>query len=396
MINIIHEKDCCGCAACAAACPAHCITMQPGTLGALFPHVDAERCLHCGLCEKTCPIKQDLPKTPAFQQTAYAAYALDSATRFAASSGGMFPVLAKAVLEEGGVVYGAAFDGDLQLKCTPAATTEELAPLLKSKYLQSDMQNRFAEIRELLQAGKQVLFTATPCQVAAMKSFLGRKYDNLITVDFFCHGVPSQAFFDRCRQYEEEKHGCTITDFSFREKIKNGATPHYFKVTYRKNGKERSVTRLYFHFAFYAAFQQYITLRESCYNCRYAGQVRCSDITIGDFHSIDRYISGVNRFDGVSTVIVNSEKGQELLNRCRKFLWIEPVDLNLLKKNSDCFAGGTQRPQRRDHLLAVLEKEPFDRVMADWFAPRKYWKNSIYYHLPKVVRKVLYRLKFGE
>jgi len=396
MINIINEKDCCGCAACAAVCPEQCITMQPGTLGAIFPHVDAEKCLHCGLCEEACPMKQELPKVSAFQETAYAAYALDSATRFAASSGGLFPVLAQTALENDSVVYGAAFDEALQLKCMPATTIGELAPLLKSKYLQSDMQNRFAEIKELLQAGKQVLFTATPCQVAALKSFLGREYENLTTVDFFCHGVPSQAFFDRCRAYEENKSGCTMTGFSFREKIKNGATPHYFKVTYRKNGKDRSATKLYFHSAFYAAFQRYISLRESCYHCRYAGSVRCSDITIGDFHTIDRYIDGINRFDGVSTVIINSVKGQQLLDLCRDLLWLQQVDLNLLKKNGDCFTGGTKHPQTRERFLAALENEPFDRVMADWFAPRKYWKNSIYYHLPKMVRKVLYRLKFGD
>lgn len=396
MIQITNEKECCGCAACAAACPGKCIAMLPGTLGAMFPQVDLEKCMHCDSCETVCPMKKKLPNEGPFLQIAYAAHAVDHTTRRSGSSGGMFPVLAKKAIELGSVVFGAAFNQDLRLECTAATTAEELVPLLKSKYIQSDMQCRFEEIREILQKGERVFFTATPCQVAALKSFLGKEYDNLLTVDFFCHGVPSQDFFDRCKQYGERKHSCKITGFSFREKIKRGATPHYFKVTYQKRGKECSTTRLYFQSAFYAAFQKYITLRESCYNCRYAGQKRCSDITIGDFHTIDRYIKGIDRFEGVSTVIVNSCKGNDFLESCQDALWMQQVDLNLLQKNGDCFAGATIRPKDRDAFVSALACEPFERVIERYFAPRKYWKNNIYYHLPKRVRNVVRRFRFGD
>lgn len=396
MIKILNDADCCGCAVCAEVCPSKCITMSPGTLGALFPSVDEARCLQCGRCDAVCPLRMKLPGEPAMEQKAYAAYAADPDDRYSGSSGGVFPVLAKKVLEMGGVVYGAAFDRELQLKCTAAATEEELRPLFKSKYLQSDMQRHYKEIQELLKNGKLVFVTATPCQIAALKSFLGDEYDNLVTADFFCHGVPSQEFFNRCRQYEQEKYGCTITEFIFREKVKNGATPHYFRITYQKNGAERSVAKLYFYSAFYAAFQRYITLRESCYSCRYAGAVRCSDITIGDFHSIERYIKGINRFEGISTIVVNTPKGADMLKECQQLFRIETVDLQTLQKNGDCFAGPTVRPKDRNQFTEALERDGFEQVMKSWFSPGKYWKNNLYYHLPKMIRKVIRRLRFGD
>lgn len=393
MIHIHQEKDCCGCGACAAACPQHCISLRPGTLGALFPTVDLQACLHCGKCLSVCPMQEEYPN-PA-DRCAYAAYTKDETLLQDSSSGGMFGTFARAVLQKGGVVFGAAFDESLQLKCTAARNEAELKPLLKSKYLQSNMGSAYSEIKSELDSGKAVLFTGTPCQAAALKSFLKKPYENLLTVDFFCHGVPSQDFFDKCRAYVEQKYAISLKGYGFREKFPGCASPHYFSYDYEKRGKRRKKTRLYFHSPFYAAFQTYLPLRESCYACPFAKGNRAADITIGDFHAIEKYIPGIDRFRGVSTVIINTPAGQAFFDNCKDRLWLQATDYSLLQKNGDCFPGSTRRPQTRDAFILAVENDSLSSVIDRYFPVKKYWKNNIFYHLPKPLRNFARRFVSG-
>ena len=312
MIDIKEEKNCCGCGACVAVCPKHCIRMEERTLGAVFPVVDSDLCVHCDACTRVCPII-NASHDKAVEQSAYAAIAKDPSQRFEGSSGGTFGVFARAFLKRGGVVYGAAFDEQLKLRCTSAETEAELKRLYKSKYLQSDMTERFPEILARLKQGEKVMFVSTPCQNAALKRYLKQDFPNLLQIDFFCHGVPSQKFFDECIAYEDQKKDMETTYYEFRTKVSNGSTPHYFTKKSLKNGKEIHKTGYYFESPFYAAFQQYVNLRESCYTCEFSSRDRCTDITLGDFHEIDRYMDGINRFDGVSTIIANTAKGANFL-----------------------------------------------------------------------------------
>lgn len=244
MIQILQERDCCGCGACSVVCPQNCITMQEGTLGHLFPRVDQTKCVGCGLCDRVCPMQVNLKHCD--RQTAVAAFAKDASTRFEGSSGGMFGVFSKKLLANGYIVYGAAFDEDLKLQCMSANTVEELSPLYKSKYLQSDMTGGFKKIKEQLRAGKKILFVSTPCQVYALKSYLMEDYPNLLTVDFFCHGVPSQRFFNQCLAEEEKALGSKILRYGFRAKKKRGATPHYVALSYEKKWTSKGYYRLLF------------------------------------------------------------------------------------------------------------------------------------------------------
>lgn len=391
MIEIKDEKLCCGCAACAAVCPKKCIKMTEGTLGAVFPEVNKDLCVSCGLCESVCPmlgtLKNENEKTEVF-----AAYAKDGETRFKGSSGGMFGTFANELLPQGFMVYGAAFDEDLKLKCRSASSKEELQPLFKSKYLQSDLSGKYAEIEQNLKNGKKILFVSTPCQVAALRLFLKKDYENLITVDFLCHGVPSQQFFDRCREYEENKKGIKFEAFEFRSKKKNGSTPHYYTLSYNKNGKAKKETGYYFDSPFYAAFQRYINLRESCYDCRFAGAKRNSDITISDFHEIERYIKGINRFDGVSTVFVHTKKGKWLWENCKDKTVNFSLELGRLIGDGVCFQGGTNRPAERDEFAKMYE-EDFKKLADKFLNPKLYKKQRFYYSLPLAARKILKKLK---
>lgn len=384
MISIKKEKDCCGCGACSVACPQKCIEMKEGTLGHLFPSVDYQICISCGICNTVCPmLNQESDKV--IQQKVFAAYAKNKDVRKRGSSGGMVETFSEMLLEKNYIIYGAAFDEKLSLKCTRAENSNELKILLKSKYLQSDLSPKYQEIKQYLDNGKNILFISTPCQVRALKLFLKKNYDNLITIDFFCHGVPSQKFFNECIGYDEKKNRIKIKTFTFREKKKNGSTPHYFSV----NGGKPS---LYFKSTFYMAFQKYICLRESCYDCIFAGADRDSDITIGDFHEIDHYMKGINRFDGVSTVIINSQKGNELFELvCDKLNYFE-MDLNKLINDKVCFSGGTKRPLQRDDFIKSYNDDLFDVFVQKHLNIKKYRVQAIYYNLPKFMRRILKRV----
>lgn len=383
----MNEEECCGCAACSVVCPKSCISMEEGTLGHKFPIVNLDKCIGCKACEKVCPMRRDIRVCDKNLQKAYAAYSKDETIRYNGSSGGMFGVFAKHLMEQGYIVYGAAFDKNLKLNCQCAENLEGLYPLTKSKYLQSNLEHKYLEIRNKLIANKYILFVSTPCQVLALKNILGKEYSNLITVDFFCHGVPSQAFFDKAIEYDGRKLGGKISAFQFRKKVKNGVTPHYYEV--KLEGRKNSIIDLYYKSSFYAFFQKYINLRESCYNCKFATRNRISDITIGDFHDIETYIKGVNRFKGVSMVIVNTVVGNALWESCKCDLKAFDIGIEKLISDKVIFSGGTEKPKLREIFLLDYINMPYAQLVDKYVNPRSYWKNNIYYSMPWIIRKLI-------
>ena len=392
---VLEKEKCCGCATCRLVCPADCITMQQDAAGFIYPDIDYTRCINCGRCEQVCPMLV-VPAAAEGERVAWAAYAREEALRFSGSSGGMFGVMAHEVLRRGGVVYGAAFDSRLKLRLTSARKPEELVRLYQSKYLQSDLGTGFAEIARELEQGRTVLITATPCQIGALKKYLAKPYENLIAVDFFCHGVPSQSFFDRCIDRAQRRYGIRVLDFQFRSKKKNGATPYYFTAVYEKAGRVHRTLRLYLDSVFYRAFQTYLTLRESCYHCPYARGARAADITIGDFHHIDRYYKEIDRLAGVSTVIANTARGLSFLSDCAGALCLYDVDYQRLRENGDAFAGPTKKPPKTDAFRADLERDDFDTVIRRYFLSKGEYGKRLYYHMPKRVRSLMRKIIMGD
>lgn len=398
MLRIV-EKNCCGCGACVAVCPKNCIEMIPNKYGFVYPNVDLERCVSCGQCVHVCGWRQEQTSEKAvdFQRRVYAAYSLDEKTRFAASSGGLFGTLAAKILKDGGVVYGAAFDDDLKLATRRVERLGDLPKLFKSKYLQSDCSDAYSQIEDDLKSDRRVLVCSTPCQIAAIKSYLKRDYPSLIAVDFFCHGVPSQNFFDACKSYVERKKKIKIIGYEFRTKVRGGATSHYYTLTYRKGNRTRKRTSLYLSSPFYATFQnKYISLRDSCYACKYSKENRASDITLADFHGIERYLSGINRFDGVSTVVVHSAKGLTLFDAIKETIFIKEFDLGALMRNGDCFSGPTPMPARRAEFWRDYITLDFDLFAKKYMNPKKEWPKFVYYSLPTGLRKLLKRIILKE
>ena len=388
MIKTDEKNLCSGCGACALVCPKHCIGYPRDPIGSLYALVDTEKCINCGACEAVCPIQKTFPPHQ-IGKTAFAAFSSDKATRFRGSSGGIFETLASGIIGQSGYVYASRFDDDLKLRMFEASSMDEVRRLTKSKYLQCDVSPTFPLIKERVRQGQKVLVCAAPCQVAALKNFLGYNAasDNLFLVDFFCHGVPSQAFFDRCISYAEKREGIRITGYEFRSKIKNGATPHYYTINYSKNGQQKQKTRLYLADPFYLGFQKYLTLRDSCYHCPYGSGNHIGDITIGDFHDVDKYIQGINRFDGVSTIIVNSEKGRALWESVCDTLTVYDIDIDRLYRDRQIYAGSTPEPKKRALFYEDMEKLPFHEVIKKWFDPGREWKKTLYYHMPSFLRK---------
>lgn len=395
MIMIDEPRDCCGCGVCSEVCPVKAINMGQDKYGFVVPKIIKDKCISCGKCRKVCPCINKY-SVPDYEQIAYAAYSSNPEVRFNGSSGGAFETLAREILRQDGVAYGAAFDSRMSLKMERVNDVAGLQTLLKSKYIQSDCSEAYKQIQDDLKAGRIVLVCSTPCQIGALRNYLGIDYEKFITIDFFCTGVPSQEFFNKCKSHVERKNNIKIIDYQFRTKIKNGATPCYYKLTYEKNGKTTSKTRLYLKSPYYMAFQKYISLRDSCYFCKYADSNRASDITIGDFHSINSYVKEINRFDGCSTIIINSVKGALLFEQCSKEFEIWKMNLEQMKSNKDCFAGPTAEPAGRTQFLTDYCTMNFGDFADKYMNSSKEWKKEVYYRLPSGIRKIIKRIVIGE
>ena len=319
MIRVTDNSKCSGCTACHAVCPHDAIAMKPDALGFKYPVVDMDICTDCGLCEKVCAFTR--PAASGNEPVAKAVRNRDVASLMESRSGAVFPVLAAEVLAQGGTVYGAAFDDAFVVRHRKAVSMKEADAFRGSKYVQSDMEGVFAEVRKDLQEGRRVLFTGTPCQVHGLSSYIpDRLKEGLLLADIVCHGVPSPYVWRDYLEYQRKRLCGRITEVSFRDKKTFGWAAH--KETYRVGD------RLHADSSFTHLFYRHIMLRPSCAVCPYADIDRQADITLADFWGWQKSVPGFNADDrGVSLVLVNSEKGREIMDRCREAFEIRDVEL---------------------------------------------------------------------
>ncbi len=320
MIELASHETCTGCTACMNSCKHGAIEMKPDNEGFLFPSIDTAKCIECGLCQKRCPVLQSSESGNFDKPKAFALYSEEY--RRVSSSGGAFSVFARWTFAKNGVVYGAAFDENLFCRHIKANTMDELSPIRGSKYVQSNIGNVFGEIRDALRQGTQVLFTGTPCQVAGLKEFLHKSYDNLLTLDLTCHGVPSNSVFQSYIERLSTRFTGKISFFEFRRRDGWGFAP---SISF--GGKLQpiyDVDNLYM-----CAFDRAALFRKSCYACPYAKLPRVGDCTIADFWGIGRYGKPFkhNLLKGVSLVLANNEKGLAAVNALQDS-FIEERDLH--------------------------------------------------------------------
>ena len=309
MPTLATKDKCSGCSACLNACAKGTIKMVADKEGFLQPVVNAEKCIDCGLCEKSCPVVTPLDNENAMEPKALAMW--HNADRTVSSSGGAFSAMARSVLSRGGVVFGAAYDTFPILKHLAVDSVEGLDRLRGSKYMQSDLGDSFKQIRTLLNEGREVMFCGTPCQVAGLRKFLRKPYEGLLLVALACHGVRSNAVFNSYLKKLENRLGkaespVAIRNYEFRRRDGWGFSPS-ISTDMSSCQKVYGVNEL-----FMSAFDKSALFRESCYTCPYAQMPRVGDCSIADFWGIGRH--GVpfkhDVMKGVSLILVNNKKGE--------------------------------------------------------------------------------------
>lgn len=306
------KGHCCGCAACFNICPSKAIRMEPDAYGFLYPSIDQSRCIGCGRCKKVCSF-QSAEQTGNEPVAAFAAVNRDADLLASSSSGGVFGALAKYVLQNDGVVFGCAFNERQEPEHICIEDMESLKLLQGSKYVQSNINGIYAEAKRLLDSGREVLFTGTPCQVAGLNAFLGKEHENLLTADLVCHGVPSVKLFADYLHFVESKLGGRITEVNFRDKTKSWG--HSGLILYKKSGKtRRKIIRPYLS-SYYSYFLRGHISRESCYCCKYACGIRQGDFTMGDFWGVEHFHPEIPIKGGVSVLLANTQKAMKLLER---------------------------------------------------------------------------------
>lgn len=354
----IDVEHCTGCRACEQICPKNCIDMQSDKDGFLYPQIHTDACVNCRLCEKICPIgqdiRQDLP-TP----RVFAAYLRDQKRLQKSASGGMFPALAESILRQGGTVYGCAWNADMKAEAIRIDSFKQMERIQGSKYVESDTGHTFSQVKKDLKEGRTVLYTGTPCQIAGLCSFLrDQNTAKLLTADLICHGVPSITFF---QDYLRTLHGKSVVDFQFRDKTTQGWG---FQIQYRyqKGGCCRTVRKPDSLSAYYHFFLKGMPYRKSCYTCKYANCTRPGDFTIGDFWGIQNFYPDVPTKQGVSVLLLNSQKAQDYFEKIKESLIFWESDLQKVTASNGQLLSPTRLTAQRDQLLNIWHKSGFKGV----------------------------------
>ena len=322
MIQIKDKADCCGCTACASICPKDAITMEPDTLGFKYPKVDLGKCIDCGLCEKVCAFNDNYDKSLNLKELEiYAARHKDMHEIETSRSGAAFIAISDYILENGGIVYGVGYKDHFRVAHKRATTKEERNEFKGSKYVQSDLDGIFGQVKEDLKQGNTVLFSGTPCQTAGLNSYIGKKLrENLVLVDIVCHGVPSPYIWRDYLTYLENKYKSKVVKVNFRDKSRIGWSGHIESFVFaNKNKVELDV--------FKYLFGKNIMLRSSCGSCVFTNFNRPSDITIGDYLGWEKISKDFNNDNkGCSLLLINTIKGQIIFNKISNNLFLLKSD----------------------------------------------------------------------
>jgi coenzyme F420-reducing hydrogenase beta subunit len=323
--TLFTEKEaCCGCTSCMSVCPHRAIFMEEDCEGFLYPAIDSTKCTGCNLCKTVCTFqgsqnKEDESKEP----KAYAVKHTSEEVRIQSTSGGVFTALSDELLSRGGIVYGACFDRNLTVRHQRAKDAKTRNAFRGSKYVQSDMRNILGAVADDLKEGLEVLFTGTPCQVAAVKTYMVHgsvDIKKLVLCDFICHGTPSPRLFSEYIKLCEKKRKKKVVDHIFRSKIYGWH--NHTEINVFDDGEADCCS--YYSQLFKSMYGSLMILRPSCHTCKYADIHRPSDITIADFWGIDKSMPAFNDDKGVSLVLLNNEKGTHLFERVKgKIIWME-------------------------------------------------------------------------
>lgn len=381
----VAEDKCCGCSACSQVCPKACITMQENERGFLIPVVNTNSCIECEMCIKTCP---EISMPQLYQvKDAYAAVVKDKKILKASTSGGLFGIIANYILQESGTVFGCGWGDGLSVLHRSVKRQDDLLLIQQSKYIQSDTRETFIEAKNDIKEGKKVLYSGTACQIAGLRKFLKRDFENLITIEIACHGVPSAGLFHNYINWIEKKSRLRVVKYQFRNKIKHKKGEHHMLCIHFEDGKQE-----YRHSnedPYYGSFLQGKTLRKTCYNCKYKQDKRVADILLSDYWGIEKEHPNLNAVYGSSAIVINTQKGLDIWETVKNQVDFEQSTFDkITKHNRSIISCAKCAPEKRLQSIRVYEESLFVELKQPFSLKRRI-RNMV----PEKVKYLLKRLR---
>ena len=379
-----NRENCCGCTACYSVCHVGAISMKTDEEGFLYPVIDAEKCIRCGKCQRVCSFKADqrrrgfLGNKPEQENiSAPATYAVkhkEEGVRAASRSGGIFTALSDRVLSQNGVVYGCILTESFKAVHARAVTPEERNNMRGSKYIQSDLNGIFAQVKTDLEKGNGVLFSGTSCQIAGLKSYLEKEYDKLLCVDILCHGVPSPLVWEKYLKWQEQCNNSKVLAVDFRNKKDYGWKAHVESLYFENSNQvDSKICKKLF-------YDHYI-LRPSCYKCPYKSITHPGDITIADYWGIDKAAPRFNDNKGVSLVLVNNEKGKKIFDEVKAELNI--AETKIEDSIQPPLKAPFPAPENRTQFWSMFYSKPFGKIVS------RYGKDSFFTRVKNRIKRKL-------
>lgn len=390
----VNKEKCTACGACVQICKKECIVLSQDENGFLFPKIDFEKCIRCEACEKVCPLQNEI-KENKFNQKAYAAANKDLSEVKKATSGGIFGALSKYALDNKGVVYGCAYDENMKPVHTRIESIKDLHLLNGSKYVQSDTLNTFITAKEDLEKGRLVVYSGTPCQISGFKAFLKKDYDNLVTIDIICHGVPSFSAFKKYIEFYEDKQKIKLSNYIFRVNNKFGGSYAGKAIgTKIKNNKSCEKKIKYYNEYYYHYFLSSQICRESCYQCDYANLNRTGDFTLGDFWGAEGEKLPFDIKNGCSLVLVNTKKASELFDKLN--INIKEISIDKAVKYNQQLKKPVEKPSTREEIIRRFKEYPAKKIQRAYLKENQLsiLKAKVKYSIPSVLKAVVLKIKY--
>ncbi len=391
----LNKENCCGCKACANICPKGAVTFADDEYGFSYPRIDSAKCVGCNLCVKICDFQQQVGVKRSYPLKSFAAAIKDKDILEQSSSGGVFTALAMTTLENKGAVFGCVLNERNEPVHTCVTNESDLEKMRGSKYAQSDVGFAYNEVKRRLLNGQDVLFTGTPCQVAALRSFLGEsKYDNLLTVDLVCHGVPSAAMFQQYIAYLEHNYKWKISKYRFRSKAR-GWGNFVQEVDVHSDG---DVKKKYIgsNSEFYLPnFRKGNLNRPSCYQCKYACPERAGDFTIGDFWGYKKADIKIKAAKGLSVCLVNTEHGNDYIPAINKFMDLETVETAMVIQGNRQLQAPMKTGSKWEYYMNAMREGQISNVADEYKLKNKrvIAETRIKDLIPNPILEVLHSIK---
>lgn len=379
MKEVLEKSKCTGCTACYNSCPKQAIKMVIDNEGFKRPAIDTDKCVDCKKCQKVCPVINSEENKGNIN--CYVAYSKQKLIKESSSSGGIFDIIARKILRNNGIVIGAMFDENMNLNHMAIENENELDKLKGSKYLQSNLNDIFKYVKENIE-DRQILFVGTPCQTAGLQFYLKKEYNNLYLIDLVCHGVPSPKLFEKYVKAIEERNNSKVMGYNFRDKKTGWET--YSNTVTLQNG--RKISTLQTDNPYMRIFLKDVALRESCYTCNFKVGNKYSDITLGDFWGVKQCYPEMYNVSGVSAVIVNTLKGQELFDSIEKKLIYKKCNLEEIIKGNPSLKYSGKLSSKRKRFFEDIDKYTIEELS------EKYGKSSLKVCIKRKIKAILKKI----